>query len=377
MGRLSILALADDLTGALEIGAKFANSGIGALVTTQLTLEPASLSKAAPVLVVDTETRHLEQRESARIVSRLAHDARRKKVRLIYKKADSTLRGNIAAELSALMEAYPESPLIYVPAYPRLGRTVKNGHLYVDGILVSESHFSKDALNPIHDSYLPRVLGGSAPVIAVDSLSIEVIADPAIYVVDGETESDVQAAADFITRSGGYPLAAGPAALAGHIADRIDLPRAKPGQPAVIRTCLAINGSRHPVSVDQVKHAEANGWRSAPSHDAAKAIAESGWVVLRTDEEIGGIGIDRANSTGSVVAGIVKQVKPDALIIFGGDTAAGIVKALECTIIYPHAEVLPGVPLSGTGELYLITKAGGFGPVTILNEIRDLLNGRE
>src|SRR5580700_2056876 len=120
---MEVLALADDLTGALETGAKFAAHGIEALV-----------AEAGPcrVLVVNTETRHLSPGEAA---GRIVRAAAANPSRLIYKKTDSTLRGNIGAELGALLEVRRDSPLLYVPAYPEMGRVVKQGHLYVHGEL--------------------------------------------------------------------------------------------------------------------------------------------------------------------------------------------------------------------------------------------------
>ena len=56
-----ILAIADDLTGALEVGAKFA----GAVVTTDLVV---SRRPDRSVLVIDTETRHLDADEAADVV---------------------------------------------------------------------------------------------------------------------------------------------------------------------------------------------------------------------------------------------------------------------------------------------------------------------
>src|ERR1043166_8822965 len=112
--------LADDLTGALEIGAKFAAAGISAAVSTTLAWD-----QDATALVIDTETRHEKPSEAAAIVHRLAREAG--DFRLLYKKTDSTLRGNIGAELSAMAEAFPGARVTYVPAYPLMGRTVRNG----------------------------------------------------------------------------------------------------------------------------------------------------------------------------------------------------------------------------------------------------------
>src|SRR5271165_5976312 len=90
-----ILALADDLTGALETGAKFAGQGLGARVTTEIAM---SRAPEVPVLVIDTETRHLPAGEAAGVVRHATKAALRFAPWLVYKKTDSTLRGNIAAE---------------------------------------------------------------------------------------------------------------------------------------------------------------------------------------------------------------------------------------------------------------------------------------
>jgi uncharacterized protein YgbK (DUF1537 family) len=63
-------------------------------------------------------------------------------------------------------------------------------------------------------------------------------------------------------------------------------------------------------------------------------------------------------------------------MVFGGDTAAGILRALGDPPIFPVREVVPGVALSrlpAAGLECLITKAGGFGAADILSRLRELL----
>jgi len=55
----------------------------------------------------------------------LACAAHERGIRFLYLKTDSTLRGNIGSEISAVLAAFPGSPLVYAPAYPRMGRTVR------------------------------------------------------------------------------------------------------------------------------------------------------------------------------------------------------------------------------------------------------------
>src|SRR5438105_11986422 len=91
----SCIAIADDLTGALEVGAKFAEYGLPATIVTDLSSLPV---RASPVLVIDTETRHVSAGDALARTRQVATFAREHSPTLIYKKTDSTLRGNIAAE---------------------------------------------------------------------------------------------------------------------------------------------------------------------------------------------------------------------------------------------------------------------------------------
>lgn len=357
---MEVLALADDLTGALEVGAKFAGSGIAALVTTELSLDPAGIE----VLVIDTESRHLAPAEAADRIHLLSGAARERGVRFVYKKTDSTLRGNIGSELGALLAAWPDSPLIYAPAYPQMGRTVRDGRLYVHGTPVNETPFARDPRNPIGDSRIPRMLAAQCdrPVRSVKVTALNRATAAGILVCDGETEAELEAAARFIAESG-CALAAGPAGLAHYLAQLAVLPRKRPAAWPSIRSCLVVNGSMHELSARQVSEAEAGGWPSAEAAGVARAVSGSGWVILREEPA-------RLSQT---VRRLLGEVALDALAVFGGDTAFGILECLGCRRLAPLGEIVPGVPLSRAGELYWITKAGGFGSPDLLGVLRSRL----
>jgi uncharacterized protein YgbK (DUF1537 family) len=324
---LRVGVLADDLTGALEVGALFAAAGICAAVTTRLEwVEDTSVS------VVDTETRHLTPEAARDVVARLAGLARERGFALIYKKTDSTLRGNIGAELAGLASAFPGSTVTYVPAYPGMGRTVRGGHLLVDGVPVHLTDFARDSLNPVRDSHVPGLIGLDC-----------------IRVVDAETDDDVSHAAEALLRAGPPWLAAGPAALAEAIARIVDAPRGAVPVFPVVRRCLVINGSLHPRSAQQASSIE----------------PDDSWEVVKN----GGPGVERL---------VLDRVDGfDAIVVFGGDTAFAVLRALGCSMLRPLGEVVPGVPVSVVPltrrKLTFITKAGGFGPADILVSIRNRL----
>jgi len=52
---------------------------------------------------------------------------------IIFKKIDSTLRGNVRTEIEAAMEAFGFDSAVITPAFPDMGRIVRNGCLQVDG----------------------------------------------------------------------------------------------------------------------------------------------------------------------------------------------------------------------------------------------------
>jgi D-threonate/D-erythronate kinase len=355
---VEVLGLADDLTGALEVGAKLAACGIHTTVTAW----GGQTEDSHHVRVIDTETRHLPHPDAAqRITTATASSG----ARLIYKKTDSTLRGNIGAELGALLAAFPESPLIYAPAYPAMGRFVKGGHLYIHGAPAHETVFAKDTLNPVSDNDIARVLRSQtqAPVFSTGVADLRNLEPGAIYLCDGESDSDIEASARLLMGSDTRWLAAGPAAFAEAIARRLDLPRTGMLPWPPVGNCLVINGSRHELSARQVCHAKNLGWRVAD----ANAIAASEWIILDASGD--------AETMGEIVRDALSRLKLDALCIFGGDTAYGILKAIGNPPLRPLGEIVPGVPLSRvTGrDLILITKAGGFGPLDVLPAIRRAL----
>ncbi len=357
-----VLALADDLTGALEVGARFAAVGVNSAVAFAHQQPPE-----VAVLVLDTESRHLDDAAAyGRMVS-LARVARQKGVRLLYKKTDSTLRGPIAAEFRAIVEAWAGTPLLYAPAYPSMGRTVRCGVLYVGDVPVDRTEFARDPLDPVRESSIPRLLeGAGAPVRVVRPGELVPCADGGIWVVDGEAERDVEAAAAFLAGAENWRLAAGPGALAGRLAVSLDLPRAAPAPWPPVATCVVVNGSMTGVSAVQVRCAIEAGWPPATPQSAPP-----GWSIFAAEPQ--GRGLERARRLGGMVKEMAERARPDALFVIGGDTAAAVLEALGSPVVYPVGEIVPGVPLCRAGALTLITKAGGFGPPDQLIKVRAML----
>ncbi len=334
-----ILVLADDLTGALEVGAKFAGCGLTARVTTETSV---TSQPQVDVLVVDTETRHMTASQAYEVVHKTSLAAARFSPVLIYKKTDSTLRGNIAAEFRALQAVFPQRSLIYAPAYPEMERTVRNGRLYVSGKPLHETEFASDPLNPVSESDVKAMLNAQN-----------------VVVLDGESSEEVAYAVQLVTETNPFSLAAGPAALAGGLAKFFGVNGTVQSAVPPLSRCLIVNGSLHPVSCEQVSFARAQGCFNAH------------WICLECSLE--SRGLHRALQVGHRARTILEASAFDALIVFGGDTAFGIHSALGAPVFEPRGEILPGLPLSRCGNLFWITKAGGFGTPDLICKIQRLL----
>jgi uncharacterized protein YgbK (DUF1537 family) len=123
---MRILIIADDLSGAADCAIGFASAGLQTVVT----LDPLNDKADAQVIAADTDTRRLSPAQAAeRTVA--AFKALHQPGQRLYKKIDSTLRGNWAAEVAALQ---PLAGLaIVAPAFPATGRTLRGGRVFVNG----------------------------------------------------------------------------------------------------------------------------------------------------------------------------------------------------------------------------------------------------
>ena len=100
-----VLILADDFTGALDVGAQFVQSGTRIKVINDnenLNVEKA-LSET-DILVIHTNSRHVSADTAFQRIRNICEkvEALGNKDVLIYKKIDSALRGCIGTELAAV-----------------------------------------------------------------------------------------------------------------------------------------------------------------------------------------------------------------------------------------------------------------------------------
>jgi D-threonate/D-erythronate kinase len=420
-----LLVIADDLSGATDVGVQFAKQGIRALVTSRSALAGRNLAQLFDfhdVVLVDIESRHISPGESASRVTTVIRAAQAAAVEFFYKKTDSTLRGNVGAELEALLKASRRRTLCFIPAHPLLGRTTRDGIHFVDGRPLHESPFGKDARSPVKQSVVSAVLAEQTmlTITLVRQNQLNTFTEgppPGIVLFDAETEADVRGAAAAIQKAGCLAALAGPAAFASCLPELIPFARERRTPAHLPPQLLVVNGSLNEVALRQCAAAREHGFASVfltPAallaenesggdardviiNETASLLARGHDVVLQSlrhrDEREA---FDRAGkclvlgsedwperialNTGRIVAKILSERmaatgtdRPDvALVVFGGDTLAGIAQANGWEGFVPRDELLPGVALSevpGAG-LALISKPGGFGKDDVLLQLR-------
>ena len=420
--RLGVIA--DDLTGANDTGVQFARQGARTIVPLDWH-DLTSLGRHADVLVLCTNSRGLPAGAAAQRAKLAAQALRKARVAAIYKKIDSTFRGNVGAELDAILDIYPVRITLLTPSFPPAGRAVINGTLTVDGIPVHRTSIGRDPVAPVRQSHLPTLLRAQSRR-SIHHLPLEILrarwpraarvtrswqpTDGGVVVADAATAADLRRLARLIAEEGLLGVAAGSAGLAAALSSALTwgrraIRRLSPVEHPIL---LAV-GSPNPTSLAQVADFERR--RSASTirgeireilggperfrrelervlgKASAEVLGGRDTMITLAQESDGRRALRRrgfsargkklpalspcASATLSEFLGrsardLTRRARLGALVLCGGDIAVATCRALRADGIILGGEVQAGVPwgrLVG-GEypnLPVITKAGGFG----------------
>ena len=136
---MEILVIADDMTGAADTGVQFCPYFQNVYLISHDGI-PAEFTGSSPdVLAVHTDSRASEAESARNSVRQAASRLKRFAPRIVYKKTDSCMRGNMGAEIDAVLEEMGFDLSFIAPAFPKMGRTTEKGVHYVNGIPVSQT----------------------------------------------------------------------------------------------------------------------------------------------------------------------------------------------------------------------------------------------
>ncbi len=155
-----IAVIADDLTGAAELGGVGLRFGLPVRISLDVPSTPVE-----GLLVIATDTRSAPVQQATGEMTALTADLVPHKPVLLYKKIDSVLRGHVLAEVKAQMAVLGFTRALIVPANPNLGRTIKDGRYFFHGQPIHTTSFSHDPEFAITDPRITAMLrSGDTPV---------------------------------------------------------------------------------------------------------------------------------------------------------------------------------------------------------------------
>jgi uncharacterized protein YgbK (DUF1537 family) len=397
MPRVGIVA--DDLTGAADTALQFVRAGW----QTEMQLRPGASD--AQVLAVTTDSRTLNAADAGKAVAGAVAQLRGSGVAHLYKKIDSTLRGQLRPEVRAAVEAWSTNAIAVVcPAFPEMGRTLVDGRLCVNGMPVSDTALSADPITPVVESHVPTLLGASYVAQkegqSARSLADVIAASAPMVVVDAANDDQLKHLAEAVALLGPHVIPVGSAGLARHLARawKVDerIPLGISSEASVVKDTIT---SR--ITIVIVTSLQDVARRQAAAVAAAGAVhGQPAPADLIDDDAWGRWSTKICDSLGlhstllltapldrrphlppeliperfaDVTARIIRKAGAGAcgVVVTGGDGARAVARTLDATGFQILGEVTNGVPLGrlvgGPADgLRFVTKAGGFGDADTL-----------
>ncbi len=365
------IVVADDLTGACDSGLEFARRGF----VTRVSFGQSS-AQSAHVVAISLNSRRLSPTDAARCARAAVESMTVSPGVLVFKKIDSTLRGNLIAECDAVRTAVGAPFGVIAPALPSQGRIVSGGVLRVRDIAGSWSVNVREILaNQGSDVALIRISGGmNAQQVLQD---IEQAGQHSAYVLcDAATEDELALIAEALAASSARPIWIGSAGLAKYAAltlrkETTDV-SVKTEMPKDAPVVLCV-GTDHPVTKMQI---ELFHERHAP----VVVSAEDATPGQVRDALIGGSHLILMIDTGCPNTHRLRDLLAEArgsgisaVMLTGGDTAEMVCRAVNADDLLLSGDLVSGVATGkiegGTLDgLTFAAKSGGFGNTECLVE---------
>ena len=372
--------IADDLTGAAELGAVGLRHGLRAEI-----VRSGEPSGATDLVCMDTDSRSCGPAEAAKLAAVAAKRLRAAGAKWIYKKVDSVLRGNVTAEAEAVMRQLQCNRALLLPANPSLGRIIRGGEYFVHGQPIHQTAFAKDPEYPRHSAQVLRLLG--APEHFLLRLANGELSVPENTMLIGQTDTPehvrqwAEIGRDLLLPVGGSDFFA--ALLA------VEVPATAPAPPEEIDfgagRQLFVCGTASPSARELIKSARAAGtpvftlpqelmWGGIFSRGAQAVISQR---VAQAFEKfrrvVLGIGLPPvrdvkvarrlAGSLVDIAESVLDQITIENIFAEGGATSAELVRRMRWPRLEVRREWAPGVAtlsVAGKNSLRLTIKPGSY-----------------
>ena len=409
--------IADDLTGADDTALQFHLRGANTQILLDYSVLPENKVNTQ-VLAIPTETRNSDAPSAYEKVKQatrvLADDLN---VEYFYKKMDSTIRGHIAVEALAMLDALEWDAAVIIPAFPQEGRTTIGGYHLLKGIPIERTEFARDPRFPIYESHIPTVLRtelqnqqdelvdlielrtvikGAGPILKTMNEMIE--RGVKLIVVDAMSVTDIEQVVLAMEKTSYKVLPCGSAGCA-QVLGNIWLPETEnhmtektiPSLPK-----LLVSGSATQCTASQIQKLQDDDdientyFIALKMEDILEGVTED--IVKRVSENLvkdnvvvvhtSGLTVDSKiisdilfdnelsknqfiSKIGDYLAALTKRVlfNRDAILIsVGGETSFKCCKAINSNSLQIIDAICPAIPLClDTKAQWIVTKSGNLG----------------
>jgi uncharacterized protein YgbK (DUF1537 family) len=394
--------IGDDFTGSSDLANVLAKGGMR---TVQYSGVPAFAASAdVEAGIVALKSRTIPAKDAvAQSLGALAWLKEQGARQILFKYCstfDSTPEGNIGPVADALADALGADRVVVCPAYPSLGRSIFQGHLFVGDRLLSESGMQNHPLTPMTDPDLRRWLARqsrskvghvAAGVVLQGRKAIRAALDESsarLIVVDVIRDADLieidEAVADAPLLTGGSGIALG---LPRVFRARGELKPAAMAWTGIAGPAAILSGSCSLATRGQVAFHR----RGHPSLEITADDAMSGAIDTERAVEFVSDNADAlpliyssadpeavraaqnrygreavAERLEALMAEIARRLVASGvtrLVVAGGETSGAVVEGLGVKALEIGPEIDPGVPAmkAAAPKLALALKSGNFG----------------
>ena len=426
---IKMAVIADDLTGANDTAVQFAKHNISTCV--RMDFENMEFHKEkSDVVVIDTDSRDMTPNDAYEKVKRTCELIKAQHVQHIYKKIDSTLRGNLGAEIAAAADVFEPDIIVIAPAFPSNHRVTIGGCQFLNGVPINKTEIAYAPKTSVKESNIVKLLNTQtdAEIVSIPLTSMDADAD----IVRGEVEHclsldkkwivfDVVKEMDFktiLSAVKGYEkiLWVGSAGLAEQLSVSYKCSTGKQMEKTAKEgDVLIVAGSLSKITRGQIQELLENSNVQLVKINVISIIDEQEFEIKQCIEEVnrhleskkdvlltsvesdddvekvvqkakiyGLSGKEVSERTACAFAEVVRNVFTDGLaglVLTGGDIAAHVCRGIKAEGIEVIEEISMGVPLGRLiggkcDGLNVVTKAGAFGKQNLFLQVLDVLHKR-
>lgn len=417
--------IADDLTGANDTALQFHLKGANTQILLSDEIEPLNI-KGTQTWAIPTESRNIAPQDAYdKVVKTTQMLCEKLSPDYIYKKIDSTIRGNIAVEVLAILSVSDYDAAIIVPAFPSEMRTTVGGYHLLKGIPIERTEMARDPHSPIMESHVPTLLKqqlaeeyqelvgnielktimkGAGPIL--QKINELVNAGKKLIVADAVSTVDIEQIALAIKKSDSKLLPTGTAAFAQSLSEfwltdlnNQDIVKTIPNLPKFI-----VSGSATQITSNQIEKLENSdefeniltisfdlktvleGVKDELVDRIVQNLNFDNTVLVHTSKlikDFDGFSEDSFNAEltkanladviTDFLAELTKKVlnkKEAILITLGGETSYKCCKAIGAYQLQLIDEVAPAIALSlDHNAQWIVTKSGNLGGANTLIDI--------